>query len=51
MAAPAPIPQDMPRADIVFSANRFVSNGRMPDITHIVYVDPEALRRPGELAT
>jgi hypothetical protein len=26
---------------VVFSANRFVSNGRVPDITHIVYVNPE----------
>ena len=26
---------------MIFSANRYVSNGRVPDITHIVYVDPE----------
>jgi len=38
--APAPIPKDMPEENIVFSANRHVSNGRVPDITHIVYVDP-----------
>jgi predicted nucleotidyltransferase len=36
-----PIPRDIPSDRIVFSANRFVSNGRVPDITHIVYVDPE----------
>ncbi|RPH73466.1 pyruvate, phosphate dikinase, partial [bacterium] len=36
-----PIPRDIPRERIVFSANRFVSNGRVPDITHIVYVDPQ----------
>ncbi|MBM3307405.1 MAG: PEP/pyruvate-binding domain-containing protein [Candidatus Eisenbacteria bacterium] len=40
-SAPAPIPKDVPKESIVFSANRYVSNGRMPDITHIVYVDPE----------
>jgi hypothetical protein len=40
-AAPAPIPKDVPRDSIVFSARRHVSNGRVPDITHIVYVDPE----------
>nr|MBN2276192.1 nucleotidyltransferase domain-containing protein [candidate division Zixibacteria bacterium] len=38
---PAPIPKDFPKKQIVFSANRFVSNGRVPDVTHIVYVDPK----------
>ncbi len=40
--APAPIPKDVPSADIVFSAGRHVSNGWVPDITHVVYVDPAA---------
>ncbi len=40
-ALPAAIPQNLPPDKIVFSANRFVSNGRIPDITHIVFVDPE----------
>ena len=40
-AAPAPIPKDVPEQDIFFSANRYVSNGFVPDITHVVYVDPE----------
>ena len=40
--APAAIPRDIPRDRVLFSANRYVSNGRVPDITHIVYVDPEA---------
>jgi pyruvate, water dikinase len=39
--APAPIPKDIPENRIIFSAARHVSNGRVPDITHIVYVDPE----------
>lgn len=38
--APAPIPKDVPEEDILFAAKRFVSNGRVPDITHVVYVDP-----------
>jgi predicted nucleotidyltransferase len=25
---------------VLFSANRFVSNGQVPDVTHVVYVDP-----------
>ncbi len=40
--APVAIPRDIPRDKILFSANRYVSNGRVPDITHVVYVDPEA---------
>lgn len=39
---PSPIPKDLPEKQLVFSANRFISNGRVPDITHIVYVDPTA---------
>ncbi len=38
---PAPIPQRVPPEKTVFTANRYVSNGRVPDVTHIVYVDPE----------
>jgi hypothetical protein len=40
-AVPVPIPQDLPAERVLFSASRFVSNGRVPEITHIVYVDPE----------
>ena len=39
--APSPIPHDIPEAEVLFSARRYVSNGRVPDLTHIVYVDPE----------
>jgi len=38
--APAPIPRDVPENNLIFSARRFVSNGWVPDISHIVYVDP-----------
>ncbi|MCP4601330.1 MAG: pyruvate, phosphate dikinase [Proteobacteria bacterium] len=34
------IPRDVPEADILFTANRYVSNGIVTGITHIVYVDP-----------
>ncbi len=40
-AVAMPIPKDLPEDKIVFSANRYVSNGIVPNITHIVYVDPE----------
>ena len=42
---PAPIPRDIDDADLLFVARRHVSNGWMPDITHVVYVDPEAYHR------
>lgn len=40
-SAPAPIPRDVPAEAVVFSAHRHVSNGAVPDLTHVVYVDPE----------
>jgi len=36
---PASIPQDIPKQNMLFTANRYISNGAIPDITHIVYVD------------
>ncbi|HTK94506.1 MAG TPA: hypothetical protein VL382_02615, partial [Terriglobales bacterium] len=36
---PATIPADLPADKVLFSANRNVSNGKVPDLTHIVYVD------------
>jgi hypothetical protein len=39
-SGPAPIPKDIPADRMVFTANRYISNGRVRDITHIVYVDP-----------
>ncbi len=43
--APAPIPRDLPAQDIIFSAKRYISNGSIQDISHIVYVDPEEYNR------
>jgi len=36
-----PIPQDIPQKDIIFTANKYISNGRIPEISHIVYVSPD----------
>ncbi len=50
--APSPIPQNVPQEDVIFSANRYVSNGLVPDITHIVYVDAQkyaALETPRDM--
>ncbi|HEY5124760.1 MAG TPA: PEP/pyruvate-binding domain-containing protein, partial [Ignavibacteria bacterium] len=46
---PAPIPKDTPREKIIFTANKYVSNGKVPDITHIVYVDPDSYNDVSEL--
>ena len=43
----ADIPRGLPDDAVLFTANRFVSNGRVPDLTHVVYVDPD---KYGELA-
>ena len=45
---PAPIPKDIPENAIVFSANRYISNGHVPDISHIVYVDPQKYSEIGD---
>lgn len=39
--APASIPREVREERIVFSAKRYVSNGRVPGISHVVYVDPQ----------
>ena len=36
----AVIPKDVAKSKVIFNANKFVSNGRVPDINYIVYVDP-----------
>ncbi len=35
------IPQDIPVGKTLFTANRFISNGLVPDITHVVYISPQ----------
>lgn len=35
------IPRDIAPEKILFTANRHISNGKVPEITHIVYVDPQ----------
>ncbi|MGQ9560517.1 MAG: PEP/pyruvate-binding domain-containing protein [Candidatus Oleimicrobiaceae bacterium] len=41
-ATPVPIPKNVSKDQLLFTANRYVTNGLVPDITHIVYVDPAA---------
>lgn len=45
-AAPSPIPRDIPEDRILFTARRYISGGRVPDITHVVWVNP---RKYGEM--
>jgi predicted nucleotidyltransferase len=46
-AKPAPIPRDIARERLVFSADRYVANGTVANITHIVYVDPARYEQLG----
>lgn len=39
--APVPVPRDVPPERVVFATRRYVSNGRVPDLAYIVYVDPD----------
>jgi hypothetical protein len=48
-AVPVRIPEDIPAERVLFTANRYVSNGLLADITHIVYVDSDAYDRLVEL--
>jgi pyruvate, water dikinase len=34
------IPKDISKDHILFTANKYISNGRVQQVTHIVYVDP-----------
>jgi len=49
-SAPAPIPRDIPQNQILFTASRYISNGSIPDITHVVYVDPEEYSKLPDLS-
>lgn len=46
---PCPIPKDIPAGDIIFSANRYISNGKLPSVSYIVYVDPEGYSQLSKL--
>ncbi len=48
-AAPAKIPKNLSKDNIIFSANKFVSNGLVKNICYLVYVSPENYARLSEL--
>lgn len=37
---PIPIPRDLPETSILFNAQKYVTNGYVREISHVVYVDP-----------
>ncbi|MDQ1266741.1 MAG: pyruvate, water dikinase [Bacteroidota bacterium] len=44
------IPKDVSPERIIFTANKYISNGRLPDITHIVYIDSDYYSLHSELS-
>ena len=50
-SAPSAIPRDLPANLVLFTANRYVTNGRVPDITHVVYVDPDGYSHLPDLSS
>jgi hypothetical protein len=48
---PAVIPAEIPRERLLFTASRHVSNGHVPDLTHVVYVDPARYAALPDLAS
>ncbi len=48
--APSQIPKNIPHDRILFTANRYISNGTVPDIRFIVYVDPEHYSKIQEIS-
>lgn len=44
-AAAQAIPRGIPSERVVFAANRHVTNGSVPELTHIVFVDPDEYAR------
>jgi hypothetical protein len=47
---PSSIPDNIPDDKIVFTANRYISNGSVPDISYIVYVVPKMYNQLSTLA-
>lgn len=43
--APPPVPRDIADSKRIFTARRYISNGLVQNISHIVYIDPEAYSR------
>jgi pyruvate, water dikinase len=44
------IPPELPDASLLFTARKYVPNGRVSDITHIVYVEPDRYNEIAELS-
>jgi len=47
--APTTIPDNIPADKMLFTANRYISNGLVPEISHIVYVDPDKYTKINDL--
>lgn len=45
---PAPIPKEISRENLLFFANRYVSNGCIQNITHVIYIKPSVYQALAE---
>jgi len=50
LTQPAPIPKDIESSQIAFTANRYISNGYIPEITHVVYIEPDGYNRISDIS-
>lgn len=49
-SAPATIPKKIAKKNIIFTTTKYISNGFVPNITHIVYVDSQKYSELSEVA-
>lgn len=47
---PSEIPNNVPKEDILFTANKHIANARVPDIAYLVYVDPVQYAKADKLS-
>ncbi|MDR1893928.1 MAG: nucleotidyltransferase domain-containing protein [Spirochaetales bacterium] len=48
-SAAVPIPSHIPGTSILFTADKYITNGAMGNISHVVYVDEEAYAKTAEV--
>jgi pyruvate, water dikinase len=47
---PSPIPQNINPEKIIFTADNYITNGYIPEVTHLIYVDPDSYNNINNLS-